>query len=186
MEPAHRHKFLTVLTSLMDVAYIITGITYHGSCTKARSLPLYLVTCGICDLVFTIISLTPQTPDNWDRSGGRRLFSLSHSFHEQWEYVPEPANFLLFAAGNLLIYSIHQPNYESLNSPEYCAKSLYLFALYTHLGSYAVYLILTLSRLLPTTKGQYLTLVMAHQVRETNGLSNWVWPAGFKRAGTSR
>ena len=50
--------------------------------------------------------------------------------------------FAWFVCGNFWIYENYEPNYTDLNSPDYCHKTLYLFAFWVTISFYVISVII--------------------------------------------
>ncbi|CAK6952914.1 transmembrane protein 272-like isoform X2 [Scomber scombrus] len=104
--PQHTNSLETVktvcigATSIFLIVQTVIGAVYRNDCPRQPFIPIYLY--GFIIVVF----LTSC----WDSS-------LTAFVSLCW-----------FIAGSITIYSINEPNYNSVASSSYCNKTLYLFA----------------------------------------------------------
>ncbi|KAM6453360.1 transmembrane protein 272 isoform 2-T2 [Liasis olivaceus] len=121
-EPSSVHSVLMVLGKLLfavlAVAGIVIGIVYFGQCPQQPPLPVYVVILGIVTLLLLFLSCIPCG------DGTNRPSTLLSCFRA--------AGFLLlcawFIAGNVWVYSIYPPDYEAVGQPNFCQRTLFLFA----------------------------------------------------------
>ncbi|XP_078056992.1 transmembrane protein 272-like isoform X2 [Mustelus asterias] len=126
---------MKIVTFILGIACITIGTIYLNSCTKQYLIPIYLIVAGSSTIFFLMISLVPCPPDEESdhfnrRKIGRVCERLESLFSIMW-----------FIAGSIWIYSIYEPNYIDKASPDFCQKTLYLFAFWT---TTAIYVILAL------------------------------------------
>ncbi|XP_048450117.1 transmembrane protein 272-like, partial [Rhincodon typus] len=111
--------FLKVFTLILGIAYITVGSIYLDSCTKQHLIPIYLIVSGISALFFLMVLLIPRTSDE---------NHILNKFHQFFTHLESLFSFIWFITGSVWIYSIYQPDYINKTSPNYCNKTLYLFA----------------------------------------------------------
>ncbi|XP_072447566.1 transmembrane protein 272-like isoform X2 [Chiloscyllium punctatum] len=110
---------LKCFTLILGIACIAIGSIYLGSCTKQYLIPIYLIVSGSCALLFLMISLIPQTSNE---------SHILNKFSRFCHHLESLFSFIWFISGSVWIYSIYQPDYIDKVSPNYCDKTLYLFA----------------------------------------------------------
>ncbi|XP_025030715.1 transmembrane protein 272 isoform X2 [Python bivittatus] len=121
-EPSSVHSVLMVLGKLLfavlAVAGIVIGIVYFSQCPRQPPLPVYVVILGIVTLLLLFLSCIPCG------DGTNRPSTLLSCFRA--------AGFLFlcawFIAGNVWVYSIYPPDYEAVGHPDFCQRTLFLFA----------------------------------------------------------
>ncbi|XP_043539418.1 transmembrane protein 272-like isoform X1 [Chiloscyllium plagiosum] len=126
---------LKCFTLILGIVCITIGSIYLGSCTKQYLIPIYLIVTGSCSLLFLIISSIPQTSNESD---------ILNKFSRFCKHFESLFSFIWLITGSVWIYSIYQPDYIDKASPNYCDKTLYLFAFWI---TTAVYIILGLMML---------------------------------------
>ncbi|XP_072349641.1 transmembrane protein 272-like isoform X1 [Scyliorhinus torazame] len=116
---------MKLLTLILGIACITIGTIYLDSCTKQYMIPIFLIVSGSTTIFFLMISLIPCPPNDESNNSnllkiGRVCDRLELLFSTIW-----------FIAGNVWIYSIYKPEYIDQSSPDYCNKTLYLFAFWS-------------------------------------------------------
>ncbi|XP_048380214.1 transmembrane protein 272-like isoform X2 [Stegostoma tigrinum] len=106
-------------TLILGIACIIVGSIYLDSCTKQHLIPIYLIVSGICALLFLMVSLIPRSSDE---------NNIRNKFCQFFTHLESLFSFFWLITGSVWIYSIYQPDYIDKTSPNYCNKTLYLFA----------------------------------------------------------
>lgn len=114
--------FVTVL----PIAQVSIGAIHLQDCPKQPYIPIYLLVSGVFALVLGLLSCLPCTQEPED--GTQTLLS---SLCTAWNSLVSLFLFCWFIAGNVWIYSIYQPNYDSSSGTDFCNKTLYLFAFWT-------------------------------------------------------
>uniref|UniRef100_A0A8C1FRF1 Uncharacterized protein n=2 Tax=Cyprinus carpio TaxID=7962 RepID=A0A8C1FRF1_CYPCA len=100
------------------------GAIYLHDCQKQPYIPIYLLVSGGFALVLGLLSCLPCTQEPEDGTQ-----SLLSSLCTAWNSLVSLFLFCWFIAGNVWIYSIYQPDYNT--GTDYCNKTLYLFAFWT-------------------------------------------------------
>ncbi|XP_041034634.1 transmembrane protein 272-like [Carcharodon carcharias] len=121
---------MKIMTSLLAIASITIGTVYLDSCTKQYLIPIYLIVSGSFTLFFVMISLVSCTPN--DESNN----PVFNKIGQAWKSVISLFSFIWFIMGNIWIYSIYEPDYIDKASPNYCDKTLYLFAFWATTVTY--------------------------------------------------
>ncbi|XP_072106046.1 transmembrane protein 272-like [Mobula birostris] len=116
---------LKLLTFPMAIASIVIGTIYLHSCTKQYLIPIYLIVSGSFTLFFVITTL---------KSCGSReedSMEVARKSGTVWRTLGLIFSFVWFICGNVWIYGSYEPEYTDKLSPNYCDKTLYLFAFWT-------------------------------------------------------
>ena len=105
------------------------GAKYKNDCPIEDKIPIYLIVAGAVGVFRNLISLGQRARegDNDDSEEKRRnpVGSLLDCFLFAW-----------FICGNVWIYRNYEPKYDDLSSPDYCDKTLYLFAFWITTSTY--------------------------------------------------
>ncbi|MFT7796373.1 hypothetical protein Z043-123345 [Arapaima gigas] len=110
----------------LPIAQITIGSLYLKDCPQQNYIPIYLVVSGVFSITLSLFSCLPCTQESEGVEQGP-LTSLCTA----WNSLVSLFLFCWFIAGNVWIYSIYPPNYNSTSSALYCDKTLYLFAFWT-------------------------------------------------------
>ncbi|XP_067879633.1 transmembrane protein 272-like [Heterodontus francisci] len=121
---------MKIMTSLLAIASITIGTVYLDSCTKQYLIPIYLIVSGSFTLFFVMVSLVSCTPN--DESNILAFHKIGHI----WQTLVSLFSLIWFITGNVWIYRIYEPDYIDKTSPNYCDKTLYLFAFWTTTVTY--------------------------------------------------
>ncbi|XP_038642786.1 transmembrane protein 272-like [Scyliorhinus canicula] len=124
---------MKLLTLILGIACITIGAIYLDSCTKQYMIPIYLIVSGSTTIFFLMISLIPCPPN--DESNNSILLKIGRVC-DRLELL---FSIIWFIAGNVWIYSIYKPEYIDQSSPDYCNKTLYLFAFWTNTAIYIIF-----------------------------------------------
>ncbi|XP_036404336.1 transmembrane protein 272-like [Megalops cyprinoides] len=100
---------------------------YLHDCPKQPYIPIYLIVSGVFCLLVNTLSY-------WSYSKGE---DGVNKFFIACSFLYSLFSLCWFIAGNVWIYSIYPPSYNQTQpNPEYCNKTLYLFAFWTTTLSY--------------------------------------------------
>ncbi|CAH3021084.1 unnamed protein product [Porites evermanni] len=113
----------------LQIAMIVMGARYIDECPVEDMIPIYLIVAASAGLFNTCCSagaLIYQSGD--DKQTLNPFTALMQLFHFAW-----------FIAGNVWIYSIYEPNYTDPSSPDFCNKTLYLFAFWVTNSYYILF-----------------------------------------------
>ncbi|XP_078056891.1 transmembrane protein 272 [Mustelus asterias] len=121
---------MKIMTCLLAIASITIGTVYMDSCTKQYLIPIYLIVSGSFTLFFIMLSLVSCIPS--DESN----ILVCHKIGQLWKSVISLFSFIWFITGNVWIYQIYEPDYIDKASPNYCDRTLYLFAFWTTTVTY--------------------------------------------------
>uniref|UniRef100_UPI00398E6CEE transmembrane protein 272-like isoform X1 n=2 Tax=Pristiophorus japonicus TaxID=55135 RepID=UPI00398E6CEE len=121
---------MKIMTSILAIASITIGTIYLDSCTKQYLIPIYLIVSGSFTLFFVMISVASCAPN--DESN----ILAFHKCGRVWKSLISLFSLIWFITGNVWIYCIYEPDYIDTTSPNYCAKTLYLFAFWTTTVTY--------------------------------------------------
>jgi len=117
------------LVMAIPIAMIVIGAKYKNDCPVQDKIPIYLIVAGAVGVFRNLISLCQRArkSDNDDEEEKKRnpVESLLDCFLFAW-----------FICGNVWIYHNYQPVYDNTASPEYCHKTLYLFAFWITTATY--------------------------------------------------
>ena len=99
--------------------YLVIGAKYKDECPVEDMIPIYLIVAGSAGLFSSCCSggLKYTRSDGEEEQSVNPLQSLMQLFLFAW-----------FIAGNVWIYRNYEPNYTDPTSPNFCNKTLYLFA----------------------------------------------------------
>ncbi|XP_036404333.1 transmembrane protein 272-like [Megalops cyprinoides] len=113
-----------LLMCVLPIAQIAIGVVYLKDCPRQHYIPIYLLVLGVFGLALGVLSCLPCSRERED-GGQSTLGTLCHV----WNSLVSAFLFCWFIAGNVWIYSIYPPSYNQTQpNPEYCNKTLYLFA----------------------------------------------------------
>ncbi|XP_030609418.1 transmembrane protein 272-like [Archocentrus centrarchus] len=103
-----------VIFDIVFIAQGVIGLAYNSDCPRQPFIPVYLVF-----FIFIPALLALSSCCNWCNI---ILCSVSIVFYICW-----------FIAGNVLMYSIYEPNYNknTTQADPYCNRTLYLFAFWS-------------------------------------------------------
>ncbi|XP_072905032.1 transmembrane protein 272 [Hemitrygon akajei] len=113
---------MKLLSLPMAIASIVIGAIYLHSCTKQYLIPIYLIVSGSFTIFFVITTLKSCG------SSEENSMEVARKSGSAWRTLASIFSFIWFICGNVWIYSIYQPEYIDKLSPNYCDKTLYLFA----------------------------------------------------------
>ncbi|KAI5615814.1 hypothetical protein C0J50_0495, partial [Silurus asotus] len=108
----------------LPVSQLVIGVLYLKECPRQPLVPVYLLVSGVFALVLVVLSCLPCAQE--EEQGGGAINTLCTT----WNSIVTIFLFCWFIAGNVWVYSIYEPSYDT-HTPEYCAKTLYLFAFWT-------------------------------------------------------
>ena len=92
-------------------------------------IPIYLIVAGVAGLFSSLLFFAAFTGSQEDDQQTVNPFSgLIQLFLFAW-----------FIAGNVWIYSNYEPNYTDPSSPDFCNKTLYLFAFWVTNSYYILF-----------------------------------------------
>lgn len=116
----------------MQPVISFAGAKYKNQCPVEDKIPIYLIVAGVVGVFRNLISLGQRVKqrDNEDEEGQSRKRPLE-SFLDCFLFV-------WFICGNVWIYQNYHPNYTDTDNPNYCHKTLYLFAFWVTTSMYIV------------------------------------------------
>ncbi|XP_076867352.1 transmembrane protein 272-like [Brachyhypopomus gauderio] len=114
-----------LLAIALPIAQVVIGQQYLEKCPRQPNIPIYLLVSGVFGLVLALLSCLPCAREDEHGSSG----SLS-SLCTAWNSLVTLFLFIWFISGNVWVYSIYPPNYDT-SAVDYCAKTVYLFAFWT-------------------------------------------------------
>ncbi|CAH3021083.1 unnamed protein product, partial [Porites evermanni] len=120
---------LCLVTFPLQIAMIVMGAKYKDDCPAENMIPIYLIVAGSAGL-FSICCAggVRCTSQEDDQQTVNPLSGLIQLFLFAW-----------FIAGNVWIYSNYEPNYTDPSSPDFCNKTLYLFAFWVTNSYYILF-----------------------------------------------
>lgn len=118
------------LVMAIPIAMIVIGAKYKNQCRVEDKIPIYLIVAGAVGVFRNLISLgrRAKQSDNQDEEEEKKKRPL--------ESILDCFLFVWFICGNVWIYQHYQPVYDDVNSPEYCHRTLYLFAFWITTSTY--------------------------------------------------
>ncbi|XP_076867355.1 transmembrane protein 272-like [Brachyhypopomus gauderio] len=114
-----------LLAIALPIAEVVIGVQYLEKCPRQPNIPIYLLVSGVFSLVLALLSCLPCARKDEDCS----MCSLS-CLCTAWNSLVGFFLFIWFISGNVWVYSIYPPNYNT-SVVDYCAKTVYLFAFWT-------------------------------------------------------
>uniref|UniRef100_A0A8C4GW78 Uncharacterized protein n=1 Tax=Dicentrarchus labrax TaxID=13489 RepID=A0A8C4GW78_DICLA len=111
--------------NIMLLAGGVVGVVFISDCPRQPFIPIYLLMMGVNSL----------------------LFWRFEKFNTSFCYLVFSVFFIWFIVGNVLVYSIYEPNYNKniTQANAYCDKTLYLFAFWMTNLTYVLLGVLFLS-----------------------------------------
>ena len=109
-------------------------------CPKQHYIPIYLIVVGSFSIFQQLLNVCARFMKRNDNESSSR--HLSCACCRCFRSVINLFVFMWFIAGNIWIYSAYQPNFTDRSSPDFCHKTLYLFAFWM---TTSVYIVLALS-----------------------------------------
>ncbi|XP_031428381.1 transmembrane protein 272-like [Clupea harengus] len=127
--------FLLVSSGLgmaFAITEIVIGSVYLQACPIQMYIPIYLVVLGVLILSLALQSswASVKKPEDEDEDEDEGQTAKCSLICTAWNSLVSLFLFCWFIAGNVWIYPIYQPNYNSSAGP-HCDKTLYLFAFCT-------------------------------------------------------
>ena len=104
------------------------GAKYKDECPVEDMIPIYLIVAGSAGLFNTCCASALRYQSGDEKQSLNPFSGLIQLFQFTW-----------FIAGNVWIYSIYEPNYTDLSSPDFCHKTLYLFAFWVTNSYYILF-----------------------------------------------
>nr|XP_023688227.1 uncharacterized protein LOC111854478 isoform X4 [Paramormyrops kingsleyae] len=121
--------YMNILPALLPLSMIALGSLHINDCPKQPYIPIYLLVFGVVGILLQVqyflgkFCTQCQNPvAEWLSTGCRLLLCL---FAVCW-----------LITGSVWVYSIFPPNYESPRKPDYCEKTMYLFAFWSNNAIY--------------------------------------------------
>ena len=117
--------------NLFDVLFVCfsLGAKYKDECPVEDMIPIYLIVAGAAGLFGNCCSCGIKFQQSGeDEQTINPLQSLVQLFLFAW-----------FICGNVWIYTNYEPNYTNPESPDYCHKTLYLFAFWVTNSYYIIF-----------------------------------------------
>ncbi|XP_039514733.1 transmembrane protein 272-like isoform X2 [Pimephales promelas] len=132
---------LTIVVLGVLIAAIGIGAYFLRDCPVQPHIPVYLIVFGVFVFLVLIVSLGLfyglLAKDTFELLL-LSLLVISVSFI-LYLFV-----FCWFIAGSVWIYSVHRPSYDPTHEPNYCNKTLYLFAFWLNTVCYGCLAVLLL------------------------------------------
>ena len=119
----------------IPIACIIIGARYKDECAVQRYIPIYLIVLGSFGILRNLVGLYSQVKNRSNAEGDEDEANKAKS---SFEHCISCFLVIWFIAGNVWIYSVYEPDYIHVGSPEYCNKTLYLFSFWLTTASYIV------------------------------------------------
>ncbi|XP_048885846.1 zgc:103586 isoform X2 [Brienomyrus brachyistius] len=121
--------YMGILPGLLPLSTIALGSMHINDCPKQPYIPIYLLVFGLVGLLlqvqYFLCKCCTQCNNPVVESLSTACRVLLCLFAVCW-----------LITGSVWIYSIFPPNYESPRKPDYCEKTMYLFAFWTHNAIY--------------------------------------------------
>ncbi|KAJ7370663.1 hypothetical protein OS493_030777 [Desmophyllum pertusum] len=114
----------------LQIAMIVIGAKYKDECPVEDMIPIYLIVAGSAALFSNCCTCGIKYGGGGDQEeqSVNPLQIVAQLFLLVW-----------FVFGNLWIYENYEPNYTDPESPEYCHKTLYLFAFWVTNSYYIIF-----------------------------------------------
>ncbi|KAJ7370662.1 hypothetical protein OS493_030776 [Desmophyllum pertusum] len=136
---------MCLATFPLQIAMIVIGAKYKDECPVEDMIPIYLIVAGSAALFSNCCTcgITYKQRGNQEEQSVNPLQIVVQFFLFAW-----------FICGNVWIYKNYEPNYTDPESPDYCHKTLYLFAFWVTNSYYIIFgLVLTCVCLAGTCAG---------------------------------
>ncbi|XP_076362803.1 uncharacterized protein LOC143253219 isoform X2 [Tachypleus tridentatus] len=106
------------------LAFLAFSTIHRNNCPVQPCIPAYMITSGCLGVVGVWIGITRQV---MEKRGKKRIVVFIHKF------ILVSSVFIIlpwYVVGCVWLYHTYEPEYEDKSSPDYCHKSLYLFAFF--------------------------------------------------------
>ncbi|XP_046695629.1 transmembrane protein 272-like [Silurus meridionalis] len=109
----------------LPISQLVIGVLYLKECPRQPLVPVYLLVSGVFALVLVVLSCLPCAQE--EEQGGGAINTLCTT----WNSIVTIFLFCWFIAGNVWVYSIYEPSYDT-HTPEYREDTLPLRLLDHH------------------------------------------------------
>ena len=109
---------------------LLAGAKYEDDCPVESMIPIYLIVAGATGIVANCCNCGVKYTESGD--GEEKQINPLQA-------VVQLFLFAWFICGNVWIYKNYEPNYNDPTSPNYCDKTLYLFAFWVTTSYYIVF-----------------------------------------------
>ncbi len=114
----------------------LLGAKYKDDCPKEDYIPIYLIVAGAVLIVRNLSSMCSRASDSDDDDTSE---DDKNPAHKCCDSILDLFMFCWFITGNYWIYHIYEPPYAATpTDPDYCNKTLYLFAFWITTCTYII------------------------------------------------
>ena len=126
---SEKYARVSLVICLILFSFLLKGAKYKDECPVESMIPIYLIVAGAASLVGNCCSGVIRWKNRDEAE--KKVNPL--------EIVVMFFLFVWFICGNVWIYKTYEPNYTDPGSPDFCNKTLYLFAFWVTTAYYIVF-----------------------------------------------
>ncbi|XP_077518964.1 transmembrane protein 272-like isoform X2 [Amblyomma americanum] len=117
------------VTFIIPVSMIVIGTIYINDCPAEKYIPIFLVMGGVFGVLRTLLDVCGKCrrPDS-SGEAGRNANEEQRAEERTWSTLVNCFLFAWYVAGCVWVYRAYPPDYTNSESPEFCDRTLYLFA----------------------------------------------------------
>lgn len=117
--------------------FTFLGVEYRKQCKIQSNIPIYLIVFGAFGIfrnILCVIDKGKERLSNNETSEGD-----SDSKKKGCSSIADLFLFIWFICGNIWVYGISPPDFHNADSPDYCNKTVYLFAFWLNTSIYILF-----------------------------------------------